>query len=280
MKYFNFHTHTKYCDGSSDPEEYVIEAIKLGFESLGFSGHAPVPFDNGYAIKEQYLSEYCATILELKSRYKEINIYLALEADYIHNITKDFDAFKREFGLDYIIGSVHLVSHPKKSGLWFIDGSNIDTFDDGLRNLFKEDIRKAVSSYYHQVNEMITTQHPDIVGHVDKIKMNNKDRYFHVTEKWYKDLVNETLDIIKSDGSIVEVNTRGLYKKRSDETFPSIDILKDIYKMNIPITISSDAHKPSELALLFNETVAMLTEIGFKSLMVFEGNSWVEKGIL
>ncbi|MEI6823586.1 MAG: histidinol-phosphatase [Bacteroidota bacterium] len=281
MRYFNFHTHTKYCDGSSNPEEYVIEAIRLGFESLGFSGHAPVSFENGYAIKEEDLQQYCTSILELKNRYKEINIYLALEADYIRNLTKSFNAFKRECGLDYIIGSVHLVSNPNVKGLWFIDGSNIDTFDNGLRYVFNEDIRKAVGAFYHQTNEMITNQHPDIIGHFDKVKMNNKGRYFSVEEKWYNDLVNESLDVIKESGCIMEVNTRGLYKKRSDELFPSATILKRIHKMNIPITLSSDAHKPTELALCFDDTLELLQEIGFKTLMVFDkaSTSFVPKSI-
>ncbi len=277
MRYFNFHTHTHYCDGSSAPEEYVEEAIRLGFETLGFSGHAPVSFPNNFAIKQEELQEYCDKISELKHKHQELNIYLALEADYIPNISTDFSVLKEECGLDYVIGSVHLVSNPEKTGLWFIDGAKIETFDTGLRDLFDMDIKKAVTAYYHQVNEMILTQLPDVIGHVDKIKMNNKNRYFTIDEKWYTDLVAETLDIIKEKGGIVEVNTRGMYKKRSEDTFPGIDILKDLYKMNIPITISSDAHKPIELPLLFNETKEVLQRIGFKSLMVFDGKSWVEK---
>ncbi|MEI6185385.1 MAG: histidinol-phosphatase [Bacteroidota bacterium] len=279
MRYFNFHTHTRFCDGSSNPEEYVVEAISLSFESLGFSGHAPVPFDNGYAIKDEDLETYCETILALKEKYKELNIYLALETDYIPNITKDFAAFKEECKLDYVIGSVHLVSNPDKKGLWFIDGAKIETYDEGLNTLFGGDIKKAVTAYYHQVNEMITTQRPDVVGHVDKIKMNNKNRYFSIEDKWYTNLVAETLNLIKENGCIVEINSRGIYKKRSDETFPGTAIINDLFKMNIPVTISSDAHKPTELALLFNLTKEVLQEIGFKTVRVFDGKSWVEKEI-
>ena len=48
MKKSNFHTHTKFCDGSDKPETYIIEAIKLGFDSLGFSGHAPISYQSLY----------------------------------------------------------------------------------------------------------------------------------------------------------------------------------------------------------------------------------------
>ena len=44
MKYLqNLHTHTTYCDGKNTAEEMVQKAIELGFRSLGFSGHAPMP---------------------------------------------------------------------------------------------------------------------------------------------------------------------------------------------------------------------------------------------
>ena len=44
MKYLqNLHTHTTYCDGKNTAEEMVQKAIELGFKSLGFSGHAPMP---------------------------------------------------------------------------------------------------------------------------------------------------------------------------------------------------------------------------------------------
>ncbi|MCX6231925.1 MAG: histidinol-phosphatase [Bacteroidetes bacterium] len=280
MQLFNFHTHTHYCDGSAEPEAYVKQAIQLGFSTLGFSGHAPIPFKNEFAIKEVELQNYCESIRSLKTKYADkIKIYLALEIDYIPGFTKDFSAFNTECKLDYTIGSVHLVVNPENNIRWFIDGGNTDTYDNGLQLAFHNDIRTAVKAYYHQINSMILTQKPDIIGHFDKIKMNNKNRFFTQNEKWYMDLVMESLDIIKSQQSIVEVNTRGLYKKRSDELFPSLPILMEMQRLNIPITISADAHKPEELDLLFQETAGQLKEIGYANVMVFDGKAWNEVAI-
>ena len=36
----NAHTHSTFCDGKNPPEEMIRAAEKLGFVSLGFSGHA------------------------------------------------------------------------------------------------------------------------------------------------------------------------------------------------------------------------------------------------
>jgi histidinol-phosphatase (PHP family) len=67
----------------------------------------------------------------------------------------------------------------------------------------------------------------------------------------------------------VEVNTRGLYKKRSDTFFPGTAILGQIHHLKIPVTLSSDAHQPKELDGYFPEAIQVLKEIGFKELVYF-----------
>jgi len=73
----------------------------------------------------------------------------------------------------------------------------------------------------------------------------------------------------------VEVNTRGIYKKRCDSLFPGLEILREIREMNIPIVISSDAHKPSEISMLFVETSQMLFNVGFREIMTLTPAGWV-----
>ena len=172
------------------------------------------------------------------------------------------------YNLDYILGSVHLVvgrepvTSPKD--LWFTDGPDISYFDKGFQEFFNGNIRKAAKAFYHQTNLMLETETLDIIGHFDKIKMNNKGRFFQEDEKWYTDLVDESIDLIKQKNVIVEVNTRAIYKQRHPDYFPSLDILKRLKKLNIPITISSDAHAPSDLNLLWEDTYNNLLDLGFK----------------
>jgi histidinol-phosphatase (PHP family) len=87
-------------------------------------------------------------------------------------------------------------------------------------------------------------------------------------------LIDETVELIKQKELIVEVNTRGLYKKRSDELFPEGYALQRIKDQGIPIVLSSDAHQPAELNMLFDETVAKLIGLGFKEVMFFDQGSW------
>jgi histidinol-phosphatase (PHP family) len=271
----NHHTHTLFSDGYSDPEEYVKQAVTLNFDILGFTEHSPLPFDNPFSFKTGYRDKYCSLITGLKSEYAGIlDIYLGMEMDYIPGISEDFAVLRREYGLDYCIGAVHLVSPGSNDNLWFTDGPSHETYDQGLMNLFAGDIRKAVSTYYRQVNEMITTQELEIVAHFDKIKMHNRGRYFREDESWYVKLVEETIHLIKERGIITEVNSRGIYKKRSDTTYPGLDILKSLMKNKIPVMINSDAHHPLELDGAYDQALSLLLEAGIKEVIHFDKGTW------
>jgi histidinol-phosphatase (PHP family) len=113
---------------------------------------------------------------------------------------------------------------------------------------------------------MIQTQKPDIIGHIDKVKMHNKQRWFSTSEKWYIDLVEETLEAAAQHNCIVEVNTRGLYTGKTDEYFPSADIIQKCFDRGISMMVNSDAHHPNQLDKHFLEAHELLREIGFKSL--------------
>jgi histidinol-phosphatase (PHP family) len=281
MNLFNLHTHSYFCDGKEEPEAYVNQAIERGFHTLGFSSHAPVPFENNFSLKEEKMDEYFSTIRALDKKYKDkINILLSMEIDYIPGITRAFAEFSKAGNLDYTIGGVHLVRNKDLEKLWFIDGSKQETYDDGLQKLFNGHIRKGVEAYYGQIREMVATQKPDIIAHLDKIKMHNKNRYFSEGEGWYKDLVWKTLKYIASESNcIVEVNTRGLYKKRSDTFFPSPAILEQVHHLKIPVTLSSDAHQPQELNGYYDEALKLLKEIGFKELVCFDKKGRIKQRI-
>jgi histidinol-phosphatase (PHP family) len=271
----NHHTHSLYSDGSSQPEEYIQQAITEGFNILGFTEHSPLPFENSFSFRKENKDEYIALMQHLKQKYSpQISVYSGMEMDYIPGMSENFGKVKSDFKLDYLIGSVHLVRPHNNEELWFTDGPNYETYDKGLNELFAGDIRKAVTTYFQQLNEMIDTQQFDIIGHFDKIKMHNRDRFFREDEPWYQTLVNETLQLIQDRDIIAEVNTRGIYKKRSETTYPGLEILKQIKKLRIPVMVNSDAHKPHELGLEFDYGFSLLKEAGIDEVLYFKGNGW------
>lgn len=274
----NLHTHTSYSDGSSPLVDYIDEAIRQGFSVLGISDHSPIPIPNTFAIREGELKNYCDAVANLKNTTGGAPLLLlGLEYDYIPGLTVPLSDLRRDYPFDYIIGSVHLVNDRTPEPIWFIDGPDPASYDRGLQEVFGGDARRAVTAYWQQVQEMIATQQPDIIGHPDKIRMHNRNRFFMEQDDWYLRLVDETLDLIKESGCVVEVNTRGLYKKRSDTTFPSPVVLKRIKNLEIPVTVSSDAHKPAEISLLITETKKMLKEMGFGEQWMLDPGGWTRE---
>ena len=276
MIHSNYHTHTIFCDGNSEPEAYIKEALHEEFTSLGFSAHAPLPFENAWSLAEADLGSYCHTILKLKEKYKAvIEIYLSLEIDYIPKVSTDFAELKQQHALDYTIGAVHLVKNPAGDDYWFIDGP-AKNYDLGLKSIFNNDIHWGVETYFAQLNEMIVTQKLDIVAHFDKIKMNNQHRHFKESDDWYKELLVKTIELIAQNPCIVEVNTRGIYTGKYDSLYPSNDVLKHCFELGIPVTISADAHRPTEINAYFEAAEKILKGIGYDSIKVLNHGKWVD----
>lgn len=259
--------HTRFSDGKGEPAEWAAFARSNGFTAIGFSEHSPLPFDNTFALNPAETQAYVETIRLLKSEWAgKMDLYCGMEMDYIPGISEGFDHKKRAWGLDYLIGSVHLVLNEAGDALWFTDGPSHLIYDDGLKILFGGDIRKAVGAYFSQILRMLSEERFDIIGHFDKVKMHNKNRYFTEEETWYRDWILQCLHLIAEKGIILEINTRGIYKKRSESTFPSPWILQEALRLQIPMMLSSDAHQMQEIDAEFNETLSMLKAIGIREL--------------
>jgi histidinol-phosphatase (PHP family) len=122
----NYHTHSKFCDGTGELEDYIISAINRGFDVLGFSGHAPLPFENDWTIPKSELWNYLKELTELKIKYKNrIIIKTGLEIDYIDNLSGPNNQYFKDLHLDYIIGSVHLLKAKTTEGYLGIDYKNL-----------------------------------------------------------------------------------------------------------------------------------------------------------
>ncbi len=278
---YNLHSHTFYSDGKSQPREMVEEAIRQGFIALGFSEHSPLPFDNDFSVKQDDMPKYVEEIHQLKNEYSDrIDLYCALEADYIKGTSEPFAVTQEKYRLDYLIGGVHLVGQSANPDeIWFIDGPKWEVYDEGLQRFFGGDIRRAVRRFYEQSNEMIEYEKFDIIAHFDKIKMHNRDRYFSEDEPWYRKLALETLDLIHQKGLVMEINTRGIYKKRYNSFYPSPWLMEAACKMGVPAIVSADAHRYEEISLEFDAAEEALHNAGYRSVVQWNNNGWNEKAL-
>ncbi|MFT3738948.1 MAG: histidinol-phosphatase [Breznakibacter sp.] len=271
---FSYHTHTFFCDGKASVDDFCEMAIKNGFAQLAFTSHAPVPFTNNYSLAFEKLFRYRDTVLEAKHRYSgQLDVLLGLEADFIPDTTIDFDQWRRLIQPDFIVGSVHFVKDDATGKNWFIDGAP-HNFEAGLEEVFDGDIERAVRLYFKQVRTMLGTQKPEIVGHIDKVKMNNRDIYFKTHEKWYCDELAQTFECVKQHGAIVEINSRGVYRGKYHQCFPHIDGIQICMELGIPLTLASDAHQPEELRSGFELSKQIAVQAGLRQIAMFDNGTW------
>jgi histidinol-phosphatase (PHP family) len=276
--YFNFHTHTTYCDGQNTINELVVAAIEKKILQLGISSHAPLPVPAHWSLTdESAIEKYINDIETSRMTYgNTISVLKSLEADYIPGMTLPFAQIKNKWGLDYIIGSVHLVRVPSTNQVWFIDGKQT-LFNEGIDKFFGGNGRKACLAYFRQIKEMIQTQEFDIIAHLDKIKLNNSGNFFNENDEWYIRETDEILRLIKAKDIILEINTRGFYQKKRDDFYPSDNIVKKAHEMGIRLLVNSDAHRCSELNSGMQEAIKLLKSMGHNKTLEYRNGQWIER---
>ena len=275
MSWVNFHTHSDFDDGRVALEEYIKEALKQDVAILGFSSHNPLPFSVDWVLKKEDYEKYCKTVRDLSEKYKDkIRILLGLEMDFLSNLGSYYREGIDLSALDFLIGSIHFVNFFGDNKGWAIDESE-EEFEKGLAEIYSGNIRKVVEDYYKLIRNMLKLENPDIVAHLDLIKMNNKDgKYFSEEEKWYRTAVLDTLKAVAKSSSILEVNTGGIARGKTDSLYPSNWILEEAYNMRIPITLSSDAHRPEQITAKFKEAAVLLNSIGYKEVYILHKKTW------
>ncbi len=270
MKFLsNLHTHTIYSDGKDEPEEYIKKAIEKNFISLGFSDHALLELEENisdndrYTMKRKNIINYRNEILNLKEKYyDEIEIYLGVEEDYLPKVDKSL--------YDYTIGAVHNFIDLETKEILSVDHTpekfeKLIEYFDGVENL--------VEAYYNKVKVQMIENRPDIVAHIDLITKFNKDnRFFNIKDIWYKNITRKTIEELSKYNFIFEINTGAISRKHTDKPYPSEDILYEIKKHNLPITISSDCHSAENIDFYFTESIDYVKDIGFKKLKLLKNN--------
>jgi histidinol-phosphatase (PHP family) len=267
----SFHSHSRFDDGCGELEQYIISAISKGFRVFGFSAHSPVAFETDWNMKSECFDEYVQTIKHLKDKYNGIiEIYTGMETDYYPGCID----WRTKNGIDYTIGSVHLIRN-EETGIYMpLDGTR-EEFECTLRELFDNDIRALVKAYYGQIREMLLKMPPNIVGHLDVIRKNNANgRYFDEEDDYYREEVLKTLEIISLSNAIVEVNTGGIARGYMPEPYPSRWILEACLEMDIPVMVNSDSHHPDNIDFWYEEAHELLKSVGYRHQRILSGNEW------
>ena len=270
----DWHTHNEMCHHAvGSIEDYLRQAIKSRLQTIGLSDHFPyeflknierIPFEE-YAITLPEIEGYLSTAELFREKFKSnINVRIGFEVDFFKNqalaLNKHLTKVKNR--LDYILGSIHILNFRDGRGAWGFD-------DSRFRNDFEYyGSQQVYINYYKKLQKMIRSEDFDfdIVGHIDLPKKFNDNP---TKKEAVFDEVLKTLELIKARDLTVEINTGGL-RKPCKEQYPSEKIIKEIYSLDIPILLGSDAHKPKDIGYKFKKILKIIKKIGYNQLAHFD----------
>ncbi|MDR2120792.1 MAG: histidinol-phosphatase [Tannerella sp.] len=281
MQSCNFHSHCTFCDGRSEPEEFVCAALAQNFRAYGFSSHSPLPFETGWNMSASDMPAYLHEIARLKEKYRgRIEIYAGLEIDYLDETYNASIPYFRSLPLDYRIGSLHFIPWQlplKEANMNCIDGCYKD-FAEAVAKHYGNDIRLIIKKFFELSMRMVEAGGFDVIGHLDKIYMNGSlHPGFDLAADWYRKPLAALFDLIAEKERIVEINTKNLRTK--NQTYPHMNLFGEIRRRNIPVVVNSDCHYTALVNDGRAEALALLKEAGFRSLREPVGGVWTDVAI-
>lgn len=255
----DYHLHTRRCGHATGAVvDFARTAEEKGLLEIGFADHIPQYFlpvdrrDCGLAMPEEELSAYVAEVLDAAAGFKDLEIKLGIEADYVPGRERALEAILSRYPFDYVLGSVH-----------YLDGWGFDNPAE-IAGYAGRDVDALYREYFRLVQQLAASGLFDVVAHPDLLK-----KFGYRPRGDILPLYEETVRVIAASGMAVEVNTAGL-RQPVGEIYPAPSFLDLCHRYGVPVTLGSDAHRPDDVGRDFEQAVTLLRQVGYREVAVFE----------
>src|SRR3954447_25935126 len=264
----DYHVHLRPDDAGTDAatyftagnaERYRETAESRGVAELGVSEHIhrftaaldvwQHPFWRESA--QDDLDAYVGFVRE------ETDLKLGIEADYIHGREDRMANLLEAHEWDYVVGSVHFLRDHAVE--WDAESVDIWRFEMSAERIWKR--------YFEALAESALTGLFDIIAHPDLVKIWGSAR--PVPSKDPRFYYEPAVEAMLEAGVAMEVSTAGL-RKPVGEIYPARAFLEMAVDAGLPLSLSSDAHRPEQLAFAYDAAVEVLTDCGVREIAVFE----------
>lgn len=223
---------------------FLATACHLHLNQIGFADHDLYWEDLNFKL-----------IRETAGEYPQLQVRVGLEVDYIPGKEEEIAAEIASYPFDYVIGSIHQMN-----------GWTFDYQGEELKHL-RRDPDSLYQEYFALVEKAAASGLFDIIGHFDLIKL------FKVRPRTdVRILASKALEAVKDNGLVLELNTNGRYKP-VQEFYPEYKLLESIAKIEIPLTLGSDAHEPKNVGRDIPEACYLLKSLGVHHVTGFRQRS-------
>lgn len=260
-----YHNHSTWSDGKASIAAIIDAAAAMGIGDLGISDHwvlHPAGEQKSWAMPTGRLHAY---VQELAAHRDELDrkkppsgggmtLRIGLEADWHPGRAVPLHQALDPLPFDYVLGSIHEVG-----------GFAIDMSPAAWSRLTQEQRDEIHRQYWINMVGLAESGAFDIVSHIDL----PKKFAFHPSIDLTRE-IHAALDAIAAARLVVEVNTSGWHKPCAD-AYPSIEILRECRRRDIPMTINADAHLPEHLLRDFRKAADRLAAAGYGEVARFAG---------
>ncbi len=245
----------EFCEHAEGTLREILEAaVQVGYRVFGVAEHMPRVEERhlypdevrkGWTVAdlETNFIRYAETIRPLARAFEgRLTILCGFEIEIVpeDRYTDLIAQYRSEYAFDYVVGSVH-----------FINGVAMDSTSlSAFRQMVHErgGLEQVAVDYYRKVAEMVQAVRPEVVAHLDLIRLaaHRLGEEATVSTPRVRAEVERTLAIIQQVGSLVEINTAGL-RKGLPTPYPDSWIVQMGAQMGVRFCIGDDSHKPAQV---------------------------------
>ncbi len=254
------HIHTA-CShhGFGTLREGIEKAIEIGIRVIGFSEHAPLPFDREHRMTQRETIAYLRDLTRLQRDYADYIVILkGLEIDYFSSYQQYIYDMLSDLSYDYAIGSVHfLETAERRISIW--------DFDE-----FQND--RLVSSYFEALESAIGSGMFEIIAHPDIILRAG------VKTDLVRKKMNALLPSMCTTRVGYEINCSGITKTKYDPvrkiktkgpSYPDLELAVEACHRGVLLSVGSDSHETALIGKNVAVTLERLYELGVKDIAYF-----------
>lgn len=280
MQKFSYHTHTVFSDGANTVDEMLTQAVKLGWTEIGISDHMiihknikKVPYYEFLKAHNQTNIAYdnftkalpvfnchAAEVRKAAERYPSLKVRVGYEVDYFtyQGWQSEFEKFRSDLDYDYMLTGNHFFLSDDDEYLL-----DISCYNSLPENEKPEPVEVYVRRHLKTVKRAVESGLFNFLAHADYVR-----KVKNYNQNLYNSDYDAIINALAENNMATELSTKGL--RKSDDFFPCHNLLNKITAKNIPLVISDDAHRCTEVGYMFDKAEKVLSELKYNNRYILK----------
>ena len=183
----DYHMHTRFSlDSTESMEAQCRAAIERGLDEIAFTEHVDHDICDADSRAHYRYEEYCQEIERHREMFgDQLTILRAAEIDWNESIQDEVSEFLTKHEFDFVIGSVHNLNHI------YVGFTTLEALGGP---------RKMYDDYLDQVQGLVDTGFPDVIGHLDLPRRYHNVSMWDVDEDHFESRLREIFRLAAQRG--------------------------------------------------------------------------------